>query len=71
MLITNFVYQLTSNNLNKVIINYNYQGGGKLDKDREDLLKSTIICNETGNSDGIRKCFDKVLVERDIKKKSR
>lgn len=40
MLITNFVYQLTSNNLNKLIINYNYQGGGKLDKDREDLINS-------------------------------
>ena len=39
------------------------------DDDRENLLKSTIISNVTGNTDGIRECFDKVLVSTQIKKK--
>ena len=39
--------------------------------DREKLLEATINCNETGNYDMIRECFDKVLVSRDVKKKSR
>ena len=41
------------------------------DEDRERLLKATIICNITGKSDEIMKCFDKVLVFKEEKKKSK
>ena len=40
-------------------------------EDREDLLKATVICNVTGNSDKIRECFDKVLVYKNKEKKSK
>lgn len=40
--------------------------------DREELLRSTIICNVTCNYSYIKRCFDKVLVSKEkLKKKSR
>lgn len=38
-------------------------------QDREELLKATIICSVTTNSSYIKKCFDKVLVEKDLQKR--
>lgn len=40
-------------------------------EDREELLKSTIICNVTCNHNYIKNCFDKVLVEKKTKNKNR
>lgn len=39
-------------------------------EDREKLLMSTIYCNVTGNSNMIRDCFDKILVDKNKKRKS-
>ena len=39
--------------------------------DRKKLLQSTIVCNLSGDTKGIMECFDKVLVEKDVKKKSK
>lgn len=39
--------------------------------DREQLLKATIVCTLTGSYEEIMKCFDKVLVEKKEKKKSK
>ena len=39
--------------------------------DREELLKSTIICNVTCNCSYIRDCFDKVLVEKELSRRKR
>lgn len=57
-----------SNNLN---LNMELSYSKWDDDDRNNLLKATIICTKTGNSDGIRECFDKVLVDKPLKKKSR
>lgn len=39
-------------------------------EDREELLKSTIICNVTCNCNYIRNCFDKVLVEKELARRN-
>ena len=39
------------------------------DDDRKELLKSTIICSLNGDTSGIEKLFDKVLVTKKEKKK--
>ena len=41
------------------------------DNDRNELLKSTIICSLNGDTSGIERLFDKVLVEVEEKGKSR
>lgn len=56
---------------------YSYIGEFELDyslwsaEDREELLKSSIICNVACDYSYIRNCFDKVLVDKTIKNKNR
>ena len=52
-------------------LNYELQYSLWTKEDRDDLLKATIECSLRCDYSGIMKCFDKVLVSKNKKKKSR
>ena len=52
-------------------LNYELQYSLWTNENREELLKATIDCSLKCDYSGIMECFDKVLVSKDKKKKSR